>query len=221
MNKTEIIEDYEIKYKKHPFSKNIKVTLKKEGKILVTMPYLCPYKTAKNFLISNFEKIKNFKIEKKKLSPNLSTKFDTLNIIVSDTLKTVVKNNIVSFYYPNDEDFYSSKIQNALKEAHLKAIKIEAKNYLIQRLDFLAKKYNFSYGKVTLRNQKTRFGSCSFNNNINLNINLMNYDFDVIDYVLIHELCHTRIKNHSKHFWLEVEKYCPEYKKLRKALKNA
>ena len=221
MNKTEIIEDYEIKYKKHPFSKNIKVTLKKEGKILVTMPYLCPYKTARNFLISNFEKIKNFKIEKKKLSPNLSTKFDTLNIIVSDTLKTVVKNNIVSFYYPNDEDFYSSKIQNALKEAHLKAIKIEAKNYLIQRLDFLAKKYNFSYGKVTLRNQKTRFGSCSFNNNINLNINLMNYDFDVIDYVLIHELCHTRIKNHSKSFWLEVEKYCPEYKKLRKALKNA
>lgn len=221
MNKTEIIEDYEIKYKKHPFSKNIKVTLKKEGKILVTMPYLCPYKTARNFLISNFEKIKNFKIEKKKLSPNLSTKFDTLNIIASDTLKTVVKNNIVSFYYPNDEDFYSSKIQNALKEAHLKAIKIEAKNYLIQRLDFLAKKYNFSYGKVTLRNQKTRFGSCSFNNNINLNINLMNYDFDVIDYVLIHELCHTRIKNHSKSFWLEVEKYCPEYKKLRKALKNA
>lgn len=221
MNKTEIIEDYEIKYKKHPFSKNIKVTLKKEGKILVTMPYLCPYKTARNFLISNFEKIKNFKIEKKKLSPNLSTKFDTLNIIVSDALKTVVKNNIVSFYYPNDEDFYSSKIQNALKEAHLKAIKIEAKNYLIQRLDFLAKKYNFSYGKVTLRNQKTRFGSCSFNNNINLNINLMNYDFDVIDYVLIHELCHTRIKNHSKSFWLEVEKYCPEYKKLRKALKNA
>ncbi len=221
MNKTEIIEDYEIKYKKHPFSKNIKVTLRKEGKILVTMPYLCPYKTARNFLISNFEKIKNFKIEKKKLSPNLSTKFDTLNIIVSDALKTVVKNNIVSFYYPNDEDFYSSKIQNALKEAHLKAIKIEAKNYLIQRLDFLAKKYNFSYGKVTLRNQKTRFGSCSFNNNINLNINLMNYDFDVIDYVLIHELCHTRIKNHSKSFWLEVEKYCPEYKKLRKALKNA
>ena len=221
MNKTEIIEDYEIKYKKHPFSKNIKVTLKKEGKILVTMPYLCPYKTARNFLISNFEKIKNFKIEKKKLSPNLSTKFDTLNIIASDTLKTVVKNNIVSFYYPDDEDFYSSKIQDALKEAHLKAIKIEAKNYLIQRLDFLAKKYNFSYGKVTLRNQKTRFGSCSFNNNINLNINLMNYDFDVIDYVLIHELCHTRIKNHSKSFWLEVEKYCPEYKKLRKALKNA
>lgn len=221
MNKTEIIEDYEIKYKKHPFSKNIKVTLKKEGEILVTMPYLCPYKTARNFLISNFEKIKAFKIEKKKLDPNLSTKFDTLKIIPSDILKTIVKNNIVNFYYPNDEDFYCSKIQNALKEAHFKAIKIEAKNYLIQRLDFLAKKYNFSYGKVTLRNQKTRFGSCSFNNNINLNINLMNYDFDVIDYVLIHELCHTRIKNHSERFWLEVEKYCPEHKKLRKALKKA
>ena len=60
----------------------------------------------------------------------------------------------------------------------------------------------------------------SFCNNINLNINLMNYDFDVIDYVLIHELVHTKIKNHSEKFWLEVEKNCPNYKILRKKLKN-
>ena len=48
----------------------------------------------------------------------------------------------------------------------------------------------------------------------------MKYDFDVIDYVLIHELCHTKVKNHSKNFWKEVEKYCPNYKELRKKLKT-
>ena len=48
----------------------------------------------------------------------------------------------------------------------------------------------------------------------------MNYDYDVIDYVIIHELCHTRVKNHSGAFWLEVEKYCPNYRELRKKLKN-
>lgn len=220
-NKTETIENFEVKYKKHPFSKNIKVSLKKEGQILVTMPILCPYKIARNFLIQNFEKIKAFKIENKILNPNLKTKFDTLKIIESTELKTITKNNIVYFYYPSNIDFDNDEIQKKLKEAHFKALKIEAKNYLVQRLDFLAKKYGFNYKKVALKNQKTRFGSCSYQNNINLNINLMNYDFDCIDYVLIHELCHTKVKNHSEKFWLEVEKYCPQYKSLRKKLKNS
>lgn len=219
--KVETIENFEVKYKKHPFSKNIKVSLKKEGQILVTLPILCPYKFARDFLLKNFEKIKSFKVENQILMPNLKTKFDTLKIIEANELKTNIKNNIVYFYYPNNADFKCSEIQKALKEALFKAIKIEAKNYLPSRLDFLAKKYGFSYGKVALRNQKTRFGSCSYQNNINLNINLMNYNFDCIDYVLIHELCHTKIKNHSEKFWNEVEKYCPNYKTLRKALKKA
>ena len=130
MHKSETIEEYEIKYKKHPFSKNIKISLKQEGQILVTMPYLCPYKTARNFLLSNFEKIKSFKIEEKFLSANLKTKFDTLNIIAGDILKTQIKNNIVHFYYPSNLDFNCKEIQKALKEAYFKAIKIEAKNYI-------------------------------------------------------------------------------------------
>ena len=221
MNKIETIENFEVNFKKHPFSKSIKITLKKEGSILVTMPYLCPYKTARNFLMSNFEKIKTFEMPQKVLSPSLSTKFDTLKIIKSDCLKTKIEDKIVCFYYPENVDFSDKIIQKELKEAHFKAIKIEAKNYLPSRLEFLAKKFNFKYGNVALRNQKTRFGSCSFQNNINLNINLMNYDFDVIDYVLIHELCHTRVKNHSDKFWTEVEKCCPNYKILRKKLKNS
>ena len=223
MNKTikkETIENFEVKYKKHPFSKSIKISLKKEGQVLVTMPYLCPFRTAKEFLLSNLDKLKEFKLEEKKLSSNLSTKFDTLKLIQSDILKTVVKNNIVYFYYPNNIKFEDDIIQKALKEAYDKAIAVEARNYLPSRLEFLARKFGFEYKKVALRNQKTRFGSCSFQNNINLNINLMNYDFDIIDYVLIHELVHTRIKNHSKSFWDEVEKYCPDYKNLRRRLKN-
>jgi predicted metal-dependent hydrolase len=221
MNKTEIIENFQIKYKKHPFSKNIKISLKNERQILVTMPILCPYKFARDFLLKNFKKIKSFKFENKILSKDLKTKFDTLKIIESNEIKIIVKNNIVYFYYPNDVDFNSLVIQEALREAYLKAIKIEAKNYLPSRLEFLARKHGFNYCNVALRNQKTRFGSCSYQNNINLNINLMNYDFDCIDYVLIHELVHTKIKNHSSIFWQEVEKYCPNYKELRQRLKKA
>ena len=187
---------------------------------MVTLPYLCSYKKAKDFLILNFGKIKDFKIENKKLDKNIKTKFESLILVESDKLLIEVKNNIVYFYYPAEVDFYDDKIQKLLKEAYFKAIKIEAKNYLPSRLEFLAKKYGFNYKAVALRNQKTRFGSCSYQNNINLNINLMNYNFDCIDYVLIHELVHTKIKNHSKIFWEEVEKYCPNYKQLRKTLKQ-
>lgn len=220
MNKTESIENFQIKYRKHVFSKSIKITLKKDDFILVTMPYSCPYKTAREFLISNFEKIKNFNLNKKTLTKNLKTKFDTLKIIPSNELKTIKKDKIIHFYYPENVDFFSKQIQKELKNAYLKAIKIEAVNYLIPRLNFLAKKFDFKINKTSLRNQKTRFGSCSYQNNISLNINLMQYDFDIIDYVLIHELCHTRIKNHSQKFWNEVEKYCPNYKELRKKLKS-
>ena len=220
MNKAETIENFEIKYKKHVFSKSIKITLKKDNFILVTMPYVCPYKTAREFLLSNFEKIKSFNQNKRIIPKDFKTKFDTLKIIPSDELRAIKKNKIIYFYYPKDEDFSSKQIQNELSKAYLEALKIEAKNYLVQRLDFIAKKFDFKYNKISLRNQRTRFGSCSYQNNISLNINLMKYDFDVIDYVLIHELCHTKVKNHSKNFWIEVEKYCPNYKELRKKLKT-
>jgi len=222
MNKTkqETIENFNVKYKKHTFSKNIKITLKQNNTILVTMPYLCPYKLARDFLLKNFDKIKNYNIQKKFLPKDIKTKFDTLFLIEDEKIKTQVKNGVVYFYYPINIPFESELIQNALQEAYLKALKIEAKNYLIQRIKFLAQKFNFKYGKITLRNQTTRFGSCSFRNDISLNINLMKYDFDVIDYVLIHELVHTKIKNHSEAFWIEVEKYCPNWKNLRKELKN-
>jgi len=221
MTKLEEIDNFQVKYKKHIFSKSIKISLKKNDEILVTMPYLCPYKVARNFLMSNLDKIKNFKIKNNKIiSPDFKTKFDTLKIFQSDNFKTEQKNKEIYFYYPKEIDFYSDEVQKLLKEAYLRAIKIEAKNYLPQRLEFLAKKFGFVYNKISLRNQKTRFGSCSFQNNISLNINLMEYDFDIIDYVLIHELCHTRIKNHSSAFWIEVEKYCPNYKILRKKLKS-
>ena len=218
--KTEEIENFKINYKKHCFSKNIKISLKQDNTILVTMPIYCPYKTAREFLLSNFEKIKGFKKEEKFLPKDLKTKFETLKIIESDALKVETKKNIVYFYYPNDVDFNSEIVQNKLKEAYLKALKIEAKNYLVDRLNYLAKKYGFSYGKVSLRNQKTRFGSCSYFNDISLNINLMRYDFDCIDYVIIHELCHTRVKNHSEKFWIEVGNIIPNYKAIRRKLKQ-
>lgn len=218
--KEETIEGYTVKYKKHIFSKAIKITLKKDDLVVVTMPKYCPYKNAKEFLLSNFEKIKSFETNKKIYSSDFKTKFDSIKIIADNEYKTIVKKSVVYFYYPKHLEFSDKDVQKNFNKAYLKALQLEAKNYLPDRIKFLSEKFGFKYNKLALRNQRTRFGSCSFYNNINLNINLMKYDFDIIDYVIIHELVHTKIKNHSKSFWKEVEKYCPDYKNLRKMLKS-
>lgn len=82
-----------------------------------------------------------------------------------------------------------------------------AKAILKQRLQALAEQHGFSYNRVYIRNQRTRWGSCSHLNNISLNINLVSLTSDLMDYVILHELVHTRIKNHSKKYWAELDRY--------------
>ncbi len=93
-------------------------------------------------------------------------------------------------------------------------------NYLISRCLELAKIHNFTIKKITLRNQKTIWGSCSCKNNISLNSNLAFLNNDLIDYVILHELAHTKIKNHSKRFWTLLEQILPNYKILNRQLRS-
>ena len=98
--------------------------------------------------------------------------------------------------------------------------KKQARPYLSQRLAELADKYSLRYNKFKLSGAKGRWGSCSTAGNINLTWRLIKLDPEVIDYVIIHELAHLKHHNHSKAFWNEVEKMLPEYKTLRKNLRN-
>ena len=77
-----------------------------------------------------------------------------------------------------------------------------------------------SYGRITIRNQKSKWGSCSAKGNLNFNCLLMLCPSEVLDYVVIHELCHRKEMNHSPKFWAEVEKYVPDHKTQRKWLKD-
>lgn len=94
-----------------------------------------------------------------------------------------------------------------------------AKRYLPECAYELAGKYDFKVNNVSVRNQKTRWGSCSARGNLSFNCNLVQYKKEIINYVIVHELCHTKEMNHSKKFWLLVERICPDYKTFRKELK--
>ena len=94
----------------------------------------------------------------------------------------------------------------------------EGRKKLVSRLNELSEKHGFRYNKVFLKNQKTRWGSCSAKNNINLNMNLIRLPDEMIDYVLLHELVHTRIKNHTKEFWRELDRLVGDAKAQNKRL---
>lgn len=98
--------------------------------------------------------------------------------------------------------------------------KVDAKKKLTSRLDYLAAQHGLTYNKVTIRNQKARWGSCSYKNNISLNIKLAMLSDELVDYVILHELAHTKICNHSKRFWGELDKYVGDGKAMAKRLKE-
>lgn len=96
----------------------------------------------------------------------------------------------------------------------------EAMEYIPKTVEKYAKIIGVDYGRITIRAQKTRWGSCSAKRNLNFNCLLMLLREELRDYVIIHELCHIKEMNHSPAFWKEVEKYCPDHKSLRKELRE-
>ena len=96
----------------------------------------------------------------------------------------------------------------------------EARRVLVNRLDELAKTHGFKYNRVFIRNQKTRWGSCSSKNNISLNVKLVRLPERLTDYVIIYELVHTRIKSHNKKFYTELEQIVNDRKSLDRELKK-
>ncbi len=98
--------------------------------------------------------------------------------------------------------------------------KKEARQIFTERVNFYAEKYGFEYNKLKLSSAKRRWGSCSSIGNINLTWRLVMAPPEIIDYVVVHELCHLREQNHSKAFWAQVGAIMPNYKARRKWLKE-
>jgi len=97
----------------------------------------------------------------------------------------------------------------------------KAQEELFDRLERLSREYDLPFNRVAFRCQKTKWGSCSARNNISLNINIAYLPRHLQDYLLMHELVHTKFKNHSKHFWRELDRYTNhQAKALTKELKK-
>ena len=107
-----------------------------------------------------------------------------------------------------------------LSEEQIKALAKQAKKVIPDRVAYYARLVGVTYGRISIRNQKTRWGSCSAQGNLNFNCILMRAPVEVLDSVIVHELCHRKHMNHSAAFYSEVRRVYPEYDKWHKWLKT-
>ena len=138
-----------------------------------------------------------------------------LNITNEKINNTIyIKDNILNIYIDKNELNVNQKIQQIIDSYYLSILT----PYVYKSFENFKNITGLFPNKVSIKKMKTRWGSCSSNKNISINLLLAKYDYIVIDYVILHELCHLIEMNHSYKFWDLVEKYMPNYKEIKKLL---
>ncbi|MDX9883615.1 MAG: SprT family zinc-dependent metalloprotease [Prolixibacteraceae bacterium] len=217
----------DILFSKNNRSTRIRITVKPGG-VSVTLPSGVPYREAIRFVESKAAWIvqQQSKMESglPVFSPDteFTTKFHRLKISRGNFPKVYnrIGNGIVQFFIPERFDAGHPAIQEYIRKTLVEVMRYEAKVYLPKRLDELSTKFGMRYRQVFVKNAKTRWGSCSSENNINLNLHLMRLPGHLIDYVILHELAHTVEKNHSPRFWKLLGQMADNPQKLRKEMRQ-
>lgn len=217
----------EIKIRRVSRASHIRFKISPKGDLVVTAPSLTPLfvikqaiRSSKGQLSDMLESHRSSQIYQDGQQIGKSHSLAIIESNLHDRPSITTKDRKIILQVPAGTDTNTVQIQKLIQSSVLKVIKKEAKAYLGRRLAHLANKHGFSYQSVRYTHTGTRWGSCSSQGTISLNIALMKLPLDLIDYVLIHELCHTEQMNHSANFWDLVAEAVPNYKYLRKQLKT-
>ncbi len=221
----------EVSFLKKSSSKNIRITIKPDQGVKVTYPNYVSLTKAFHFVEEKSEWI-NKSLEKIKLLEKPHTHFIPGIVFTTNNhklefskhnalgMKVKVKNGTITVLYNNQQQVTSDIGQQLIRKGIIQALKIEANEILPLRVSYLANKYGLNYKSIRVKNLKSRWGSCSSVNNINLNIHLVRLPVHLMDYVILHELVHTVHKNHGKQFWMLLEKLSGNARDLAREMKE-
>ncbi len=221
----------EVTLRKRRHIKRLSIRIDRKGEVRMAVPYLVSFRDAERFL----EEKKGWivKTREKILSsgPQM-TVFGEGEIMVTRFHRIVVEQNgfdrswfrvtgdLTTVYVERERDLEGEEIQAFIRKAIAETLRAEARIVLVPRVRMLAQTHGFVVNRVTVKNLKSRWGSCSSKNNINLNLYLMRLPDHLIDYVILHELVHTIHHNHSGAFWDELARHAPNPRALARELRK-
>jgi predicted metal-dependent hydrolase len=205
-------------------SRSVKISVAPDGTLRASMPPYAPLLVLKRLVATSRPQLRKmlgqsapaYKLE------HGSEIGKSHRLVIVQAQRTSVKRykqQITVTLAPGDS-IDSPAISKKVRDEITAALRLEAKSYLTGRLKFMATKLGCTYEKVRFSHASSRWGSCSTTGTISLNIALMKLPFELIDYVIVHELSHTKQMNHSTKFWALVEAADPSYKLHRKLLKS-
>jgi predicted metal-dependent hydrolase len=221
-----IIQDEEfgkITVRRSARATQVRLRVAPDGTLRASLPLYAPTFLVKRLLKSSRVELRKL-LEHSQPATNYKDgmqigKSHTLIVRTSLTARVSKHGQQIIVQLPPGASLDDEETVKAIRTQVIAALRVEAKAYLPKRLRFLAEKYGLNYQKVRFSHASGRWGSCSSNGTISLNIALMKLPFELIDYVLIHELAHTIHMNHSDAFWSLVMNGDPLYKVHRRALK--
>lgn len=213
------------KVKRHKRAKHIKLRSSPSGELQITLPYQFNIQHLPALIEKNKAWILKYsthrKNKKDKSFPN-KIEFDSLRRTYHITYEIDEKKPSLK-EKPHHQIIVSGKIEQKIvcRKLLIAWIKTIAKHDLVLAFEKMSRLIKLPYSSVTIRDQKTMWGSCTTGKKISLNYKLLFLPKRLVHYIFIHELCHTIHMNHSIKFWQQVEKYDPNWKTHRKEMRQA
>ena len=222
-----IIHDDEfgkIVVRRSPRATQVRLRVAPDGSLRASLPMYAPLFLVKRLLKSSrgqFKQLQRDSSEHESYTDGMQVgKSHTLLIRSGTTLRAVRKGQRIHITIPDDVSRDDPQVASVVRPVVIQALRVEAKSYLPKRLAYLAVQYGYQYERVRFSHASGRWGSCSSQGTVSLNIALMKLPFELIDYVLIHELAHTKEMNHSSEFWRLVSMGDPDYAEHRRQIKQ-
>lgn len=213
----------DIAVKTHVFAKRMTARVAPSGQLTITMPPHMSTRTAQRFVDSARNQLRDLLTSQHRQPAYVRDqpigKSHQLLFLYDERSVSVTTSGTKIIVRAPAADVKTPDVQQQIRRAITTALRKEAKSYLPRRLEYLAAQHGFDYAAVRFTHASSRWGSCSSRGTISLNIALMNLPFELLDYVLLHELAHTRHMNHSRQFWQQVGALDSAYQRHRAELR--
>lgn len=214
----------EITVRRRRRSRHMRLSIAHDGRVRLSLPVWLPYQTGLVFARQKTDWIIRHRPASQPILPDSRVgKAHTLVFREGSGLSTPsvrVTDNLVVVRLPRHARFDEAPAQRAAERGALKALRLEAEHLLPRRVALLADRHDFQYAAVAVKRLKARWGSCSQDKTIVLNCFLMQLPWRLIDYVILHELTHTKILSHGPAFWFELGRHVQDLPAVRAAMRG-